>query len=138
MSGGMQPEPAWRINLRGEAGQREHIMPALLPIILTASHVVLAADSLPKFDVERTCRPASAAAVLPGRDASACQRDEQDARNKLEQDWSQYSTTQRNHCKGFVALDRAPSYVELLTCLEISKQANDLPTESKMGTVGRR
>ena len=30
-------------------------MPALLPIILTVSHVVLAADTMPKFDVERTC-----------------------------------------------------------------------------------
>ena len=32
-------------------------MPALLPIILTVSHVLLAADTVPKFDVERTCRP---------------------------------------------------------------------------------
>jgi hypothetical protein len=55
-------------------------MPALLPILFTASHVVLAADSVPKFDVERTCRPAAAAATLPGRDSSACQRDEQTAR----------------------------------------------------------
>ena len=113
-------------------------MPALLPIILTASHIVLAADSVPKFDVERTCRPASAAAILPGRDSSACQRDEQDARSKLEKDWGQYSTTQRSRCTGFAALDRAPSYVELLTCLEIAKQAQELPEESKMGTVGRR
>lgn len=29
-------------------------MPGLLPIILTASHIVLAADGPPKFDVERT------------------------------------------------------------------------------------
>jgi hypothetical protein len=34
-------------------------MPALLPIILTVSHVVLAADTVPKFDVERTYRPAT-------------------------------------------------------------------------------
>jgi hypothetical protein len=39
---------------------------------------------------------------------------------------------------GFAGLDRAPSYVELLTCLEIAKQANELPEESKMGTIGRR
>jgi hypothetical protein len=32
-------------------------MPALLPIILTVSHVLLAADTVPKFDVERTCPP---------------------------------------------------------------------------------
>ncbi|HME28622.1 MAG TPA: hypothetical protein VKE53_01995 [Pseudolabrys sp.] len=113
-------------------------MPALLPILFTASHVVLAADSVPKFDVERTCRPAAAAATLPGRDSSACQRDEQTARSRLESDWSQYTTAQRRHCTGFAALDRAPSYVELLTCLEMAKQVKELPEESKMGTVGRR
>jgi hypothetical protein len=39
---------------------------------------------------------------------------------------------------GFAGLDRAPSYVELLTCLEMAKQAMELPQESKMGTVGQR
>ena len=113
-------------------------MPALLPIILTASHVVLAADTVPKFDVERTCRTAAAAGILPGRDSSACQHDENDARSKLEQDWTQYNAAQRSQCAGFAGLDRAPSYVELLTCLEIAKQAKELPQESKMGSVGQR
>jgi|SRR6516162_7316897 hypothetical protein len=113
-------------------------MAALLPIILTASHVVLAADVPPKFDVERTCRPAAVAGVLPGRDASACQNDEKDARTKLEQSWTEYSLAQRSHCAGFAKLDRAPSYVELLTCLEMAKQSSELPPESKTGTVGQR
>jgi len=113
-------------------------MPTLLPVILSASHLLLVANSMPKFDIERTCAPAAAAAVSPGRDASACQRDEQDARSKLEKDWSQFSAAQCSQCAGFVALDRAPSYVELLTCLEIAKQAKELPEESRTGTVGRR
>ena len=62
-------------------------MPALLPIILTVSHVVLAADTMPKFDVERTCRPA-ATVGLPGRTAAACQRAENDAWTTLVQDWT--------------------------------------------------
>lgn len=85
-----------------------------------------------------TCRPAATVDVLPGRDSSACQRDEQDARSKLEKDWSQYSAPQRSQCAGFAALDRAPSYVELLTCLEMAKQAKELPQDSMMGTTGRR
>lgn len=112
-------------------------MPALLPIILTASHV-LVADTVPKFSVERTCRPVAVVSILPGRDTSACQRDESDARTKLEQDWTQYSAAQRAQCAGFVALDRAPSYVELLTCLEIAKQAKKLPVESTMSAVTNR
>ena len=69
-------------------------MPALLPIILTVSHVLLAADTVPKFDVERTCRPA-AAVGLPGRTAAACQHDENDARTKLEHEWTRYNAAQR-------------------------------------------
>jgi hypothetical protein len=36
------------------------------------------------------------------------------------------------------AIDRAPSYVELLTCLEMAKQAKELPVESTMGAVTNR
>jgi hypothetical protein len=75
---------------------------------------------------------------LPGRDLSACQRDENEARSKLEQDWTQYTAGKRSQCAGFAGLDRAPSYVELLTCLEMAKQAKELPQESKMGAVGQR
>jgi hypothetical protein len=113
-------------------------MPALFPIILTATQILLAADSVPKFDVERTCR-AAAAAGLPGRDSAECQRDEQDARSKLEKDWSQYSAAQHGECDGLVTTGGAPSYVELLTCLEMAKQAKELPEDSKMeNPVGRR
>jgi len=113
-------------------------MAVLLPIMLTAAHIVLAANAVPKFDIERTCRPAAAASTLPGRDSSACQRDESDARSKLELEWTQYSASQRASCAGFASLDNTASYVELLTCLEMAKQAQELPEESKIGTSGRR
>ena len=64
-----------------------------------------------------------------------------DARSRFEKDWSQYSAAQRSQCAGFAALDRAPSYVELLTCLEMAKQAKELPKDSKdskVGTTGQR
>ena len=113
-------------------------MPALFPIILTATQIVLAADSVPKFDVERTCRAASVSG-LPGRDSASCQRDEQDARSKVEKIWSQYSATQRSQCDVLVTTGGAPSYVELLTCLEMAKQIKEPPEDSKMGNpLGRR
>jgi hypothetical protein len=70
-------------------------MPSLFPIIVIATQIVLVADSVPKFNVERTCR-AAAESGLPGRDSASCQRDEQDARSKLEKDWS---SIQRNTAK---------------------------------------
>ncbi|HET7190478.1 MAG TPA: hypothetical protein VFI98_01070 [Pseudolabrys sp.] len=113
-------------------------MPALLPIILTASHLILAADTVPKFDVEKTCLPAAAASVAPGRGSADCQRDENEARAKLDRDWAQYNPGQRAECAQFSKLGSTPSYVELLTCLEMAKQAKELPEASKMGTPGSR
>ena len=111
------------------------IMPALFPIIL-ATQIVLAADSMPKFDLERTCRGATAA-DLPGRDSASCQQDEQAARSQLEKVWSQYNAAQRSECDTLVTTGGAPSYVELLTCLEMAKQAKELPEDSKIENIGR-
>jgi hypothetical protein len=112
------------------------IMPALFTIIL-ATQIVLAASSAPKFDVEPTCRAAGEVGS-PGRASADCQRDEQDARSKLEKDWSQYSSAQRNQCDGLVTSSGgAPSYIELLTCLDMAKQAKELPEDSKIENIGR-
>ncbi|HKS86562.1 MAG TPA: hypothetical protein VJR71_13860 [Pseudolabrys sp.] len=109
-------------------------MPALMPIVLIASHMVLVADAIPKFNVEKTCQPAAAASILPGRGSGDCQRDEKEAYAKLEQSWPQYNAAQRAECARFSGLDSSPSYVELLTCLEMAKQAKELPAASKKGT----
>jgi hypothetical protein len=113
-------------------------MPALLPVILTASQIIFAADAVPKFNVEQTCRRAGEVSVSLGRSAGDCKRDEEDAHAKLQQDWAQYSPDQRTSCARFSSLGSAPSYVELLTCLEMAKQAKELPAASKMGTTGQR
>jgi hypothetical protein len=65
------------------------------------------------------------------------ERDERDARSSS-RDWAQYNAAQKTQCAAFAALDRAPSYVELLTYLEMAKQAQELPPDSKADTVGRK
>jgi len=52
--------------------------------------------------------------------------------------WTQYKQAQRRECAVFVGIDRAPSYVELLTCREIAKQSAELPEASTVGAVGSR
>ena len=112
-------------------------MPAFLPILVTASHVVLAADTVPKFNVEASCRATAGASTAPNVGASDCRRDEIDAQTKLQQDWTRYSTAQRSQCVRLSSLGSPPSYVELLTCLEMAKQAQELPEDSKKGTGER-
>jgi len=102
-------------------------MPAVLPVILTASQITLAADAIPKFNVEQTCRRAGEVSVSLGRSASDCKRNEEDAHSKLQQDWAQYSPAQRIGCVRFSSLGSSPSYVELLTCLEMERDVKKPP-----------
>jgi hypothetical protein len=96
-------------------------MPALLPILLATSHLVLAADTVPKLNYEPTCRTAVESAANTSRDETSCKQDEETARATLGKVWIQYTTVQRTHCVQLTSLGGPPSYVELLTCLEMAK-----------------
>jgi hypothetical protein len=102
-------------------------MPALLPVLLLSSQIVLAADPVPKFDTGPSCRSAGAAAVMATRNTAACERDENNARATLEKEWSQFTPSDQARCVGLVTLGGGPSYVELLTCLEMANQVKEIP-----------
>ncbi len=113
-------------------------MAAFLPIMLTASHILLVADRVPEFNIDRGCQPAAKTAVAPNRDANACQRDESAARSKLNDQWGQFTSAQQTHCVTLSKLGGTPSYVELLTCLEMAKAADALPAGDRMTGQGTR
>jgi hypothetical protein len=106
-------------------------MPALLPIMLTVSHVALAADRVPALNIGPGCEASVAAAVTPGRDAGACKRDEFTARDKLKQEWPRFTAEEKSSCVAQTNLGGLPSYVELLTCLEMAKEASKLNATGK-------
>lgn len=99
-------------------------MAMIWPIILVSAYTGLA--QVPRYDVNPTCR---AAAVSNGftRPQSACMGDERDARAKLEKQWSRYGLAERRRCTVMTQTGGPPSYVELLTCLQIAKEASRLP-----------
>jgi hypothetical protein len=111
-------------------------MPTFLTIILTASHIALAANRIPEFKVEPSCRAAAEAAVAPNRDAKVCKREELTARGKLNNEWGQFTPTQKAHCTSLSRLGDSPSYIELLTCLELAKAAKGLPPRDHMTGQG--
>jgi hypothetical protein len=111
-------------------------MPAFLPIILTASQIMLAVNRVPELNIEPSCRAAAEAAVTPNRDADVCKRDELTARGKLNDEWGQFTPAQKTHCVSLTGLGGSPSYVELLTCLELAKAAKELPPGDRMTGQG--
>jgi hypothetical protein len=115
-------------------------MPALLPTLLIGAHLVLAADNtnkVPTLDYVPSCHAAVATATIASRDENSCKQDEATARGTLQKDWGQYSANDRNHCVQLSTLGGSPSYVELLTCLELAKAANAMPDEMPISDRGR-
>jgi hypothetical protein len=73
---------------------------------------------------------------LGTRDTAACDRDEITARTTLEKEWSQFTPSDKARCGRLVTLGGGPSYVDLLTCLELAKQVKELPAADQMDNGG--
>jgi len=83
--------------------------------------IVRVADSPPRFDIAASCRDVGKAGINVGRPASACRADEERARDALAARWSQFQPNARTNCVEGASFGGPPSYVEVLTCLEMKK-----------------
>ena len=100
-------------------------------IAFAAQFIIAVADSVPNFDYEKSCRATAVADTAADKQsADGCITDEKDARDKLGKEWAQYPPADRDHCAKLAVLG-TPSYVELLTCLEIARETKTLPESIK-------
>ena len=77
-----------------------------------------AADRLPAFDITRNCKTEGSGTGIGS--AEACVNDEKDAKDQLAKSWSSFSASAKKSCVGMATVGGDQSYVELLTCLEMS------------------
>ncbi|MFO1117227.1 MAG: hypothetical protein U1E28_16205 [Beijerinckiaceae bacterium] len=82
-----------------------------------------AAASIPRFDFEKTCRAAPPAMASGVSAFSQCMTDERQARDQLQKTWSKAGSRARGQCASLTRLGGQPSYVELITCLEMENSA---------------
>ena len=82
----------------------------------------------PQFDLRNTCRAvADHAPATPQR----CLESEQQARQQLSRQWAEFRAADRTTCVGMVTnVPGVRSYIELLTCLEMARDARTLPKEA--------
>jgi hypothetical protein len=96
--------------------------------------------SPPTLQVGPSCEAAGRGAVVLGRNKEACLGDETTAQDTLKQNWSKYPGTDTTTCIGMTSAGGPASYVELLSCLEILRDAksieatNPLAGEAETGT----
>ncbi|MBV8963158.1 MAG: hypothetical protein JOY67_21510 [Hyphomicrobiales bacterium] len=89
-----------------------------------------ALKALPKLDIKATCRRAQ---PLSGQESAyqGCINDETDAQRELSRTWFDFKPRPRSTCTQETNIGGAPSYVELLTCLQLDKQAVEAQIENK-------
>ena len=97
-------------------------------ILVGSQLIFVAADGVPTFNVEPTCK----AAVTVGGDdrRKSCLATEKEAREKIAKEWKEFLATDRTRCVETATIGGASrSYVELLTCLELARDVRKLPKE---------
>jgi hypothetical protein len=107
----------------------------LSALLVAVPLVLAAADRVPTFDVHPSCDGALSTAGA-GRGANVCVRSELAARDELAQKWSQFPVADRAHCVDVTTMTRMPSYVQVLTCLEMARDARQLKSPGERTTVG--
>jgi hypothetical protein len=80
----------------------------------------------PTLQVGPSCEAAGRGAVVLGRNKEACLADENAALSTLRQNWSKYAANDKTLCIGMESTGGPASYVELLSCLEINRDARDI------------
>ena len=93
-----------------------------LPIAIAAtlSPIVVSA-AVPQFDIARECRFEGGSIVEFGR----CSEDERAAFLELQNAWTQFAGADQKNCVASTRIGDFASYVELLTCLEMAREANN-------------
>jgi hypothetical protein len=101
-------------------------MPISVTMIVVSSQLVVAvADKVPTFDISRSCKLdlAATAGLSVDQTLRICVRDEKRARQKLASQWSRFSAPSKVECIPQQSIGGTPSYVSLLTCLQMGQWA---------------
>jgi hypothetical protein len=99
-------------------------------VLLAVPQAASAAEGVPVYNVRPECNFTQS--VIPSPESEkTCLREEQDARTKLEKNWASYADDDRSECIGESSSAGSPSYVDLLTCLEMNRDVRALERKEK-------
>ena len=104
--------------------------------------VIPIGDRVPVINVEQACKETAATDKAMNLDLAQpvenCMRDENAAREQLAAIWTNYSAQVRNRCEQEATLVGTGSYVDLLTCMQMTNPATISPTPALRGASKNR
>ena len=86
-------------------------------MLLTASAAL--GSEIPRYNVEAMCRAAPTLEAGARNTDQNCVRDETQAHTQLGQQWAGFDARRRDVCVKEASIGGPPSYVALLTCLQM-------------------
>lgn len=89
-----------------------------------------ASSAVPAFNAKETCQGTEIAAVFPGRNIEACIKSEEATRDQLKKRWSEFPAADQAECVSASKIGGSPSYIDLLTCLELARDVERLRSTS--------
>jgi len=102
--------------------------------LLPLANAAYAAEQVPKLDIKSSCHAAQAYGDNKAIAFKGCMDDENQAYDQLKKKWSHYKPRDRQDCVDQVA-HLIPSYVEVLTCLEMSDDLKNIGDTQGFGSV---
>lgn len=98
------------------------------------------ADAVPSLDIEKTCRSAGrvdiGSSATEEESRNGCLRSEREARKEAERRWGDYTPAAKKQCQSQFQAGGYPSYVEMVTCLELASGTVPSQTGAAGTTVG--
>ncbi len=88
-------------------------------------------QQLPRFNIEATCRSAPALVPQDRDPMRGCMEDEADAERQLQAVWSSAAASHRETCAAETQVGGSPSYVEVLTCLQMYQDTTSTATTGR-------
>ena len=115
------------------------MLPSALPVALSATLLFAVAETVPTLNVEPGCRAAARMGDNLSLDTSLrqCLADEKSARDELDKDWSQFPLALRQRCVATTQTGGDPSYVEVLVCLQMGRDAAQMGSSFPAGRQGK-
>ena len=102
-------------------------MRPVFAILFLASASVATAQDVPKIDVGPSCRAAASGSFGANQDFDSCRKSEEAARDILVSQWNKFPAADRGSCFRLTTTGTPGTYTELLTCLEMKRDARALP-----------
>jgi hypothetical protein len=90
--------------------------------VLTGLSAAQAAE-VPRLNVEKMCRDSAAADAALNFDEKRCVESELRTRDELAGQWASFPAGDRQQCTQLATLGGTASYVALITCLEMNRDA---------------